>query len=67
MCHKLVEEGGDWERRNRLKVYEAVHLLSNREFKKAAELLLESLATFTCVSILRLKFSGQNRTIPGLF
>ena len=50
-CHKLVEEGGDWERRNRLKVYESVHLLSNREFKKAAELLLESLATFTCLEL----------------
>jgi 26S proteasome regulatory subunit N7 len=52
-CHKLVNEGGDWERRNRLKVYESVHLLSNREFKKAAELLLESLATFTCLELVK--------------
>jgi len=51
LCHKLVEEGGDWERRNRLKVYEAVHLLSTREFKRAAELLLDSLATFTCLEL----------------
>ena len=50
-CHKTVDEGGDWERRNRLKVYEAVNLLSSREFKKAAELLLESLATFTCLEL----------------
>ena len=50
-CRAMIDEGGDWERRNRLKVYEGLHLLSNREFKKAAELLLESLATFTCLEL----------------
>ncbi len=39
---RLVEEGGDWDRRNRLKVYRAVLHLSSREFSKAAELLLVS-------------------------
>jgi len=43
----LVEEGGDWDRRNRLKTYECVYLMSIRDFKKAAELFLETLATFT--------------------
>jgi len=43
----LVEEGGDWDRRNRLKTYECVYLMSVRDFKKAAELFLETLATFT--------------------
>lgn len=51
-CQKIVDEGGDWERRNRLKVYEAVHLMSSREFKKAAELFLDSLATFTCLELI---------------
>jgi hypothetical protein len=33
-------------------VYEAVHLMSNREFKKAADLFLDSLATFTCTELI---------------
>jgi len=44
----LVEKGGDWERRNLLHVYEAVFLIITREFKDAAKLLLDSVATFTC-------------------
>ncbi|TFJ84452.1 hypothetical protein NSK_004437 [Nannochloropsis salina CCMP1776] len=48
---KLVEDGGDWDRRNRLKVYEAVALITTRSLKKAAELLLDCIATFTCVEL----------------
>jgi len=43
----LVESGGDWDRRNRLKVYEAVYCMSIRDFKKACTLFLETLSTFT--------------------
>jgi len=28
----LIESGGDWDRRNRLKVYEAYYLVSLRDF-----------------------------------
>lgn len=48
----LVEEGGDWERRNRLKVYEGYHLLSIRDFKQGGELLLDALSTFTATELL---------------
>jgi len=48
---KLVEDGGDWDRRNRLKAYEAVYLMVDRDFKGAAALLLEGIATFTCVEL----------------
>lgn len=48
----MLEEGGDWERRNRLKVYEAVFLLQIRDFKASAALLLDSVATFTAVELL---------------
>jgi len=48
----LLEEGGDWERRNRLKVYEAVYLISVRNFKKASALLLDSVATFTATELI---------------
>ncbi|KAL2018270.1 hypothetical protein VTK56DRAFT_1024 [Thermocarpiscus australiensis] len=43
----LVESGGDWDRRNRLKAYEGLHLLTVRSYTLAAPLLLDSLSTFT--------------------
>lgn len=43
----LFEEGGDWERKNRLKVYEGLYYMSTRNFKKAANLFLDSISTFT--------------------
>jgi len=48
----LLEQGGDWERRNRLKVYEAIFLLRIRDLKKASSLLLDSIATFTATELL---------------
>ncbi|KAI5310093.1 hypothetical protein KEM55_001768, partial [Ascosphaera atra] len=42
-----VESGGDWDRRNRLKAYQGLHLVTVRNFAAAAPLLLDSLATFT--------------------
>eukprot|EP01098_Paradermamoeba_levis_P001313 TRINITY_DN1149_c0_g1_i1.p1 TRINITY_DN1149_c0_g1~~TRINITY_DN1149_c0_g1_i1.p1 ORF type:complete len:399 (-),score=95.85 TRINITY_DN1149_c0_g1_i1:86-1240(-) len=50
-AHSLVEEGGDWDRRNRLKVYEAVYYMRVRNFPKAASLFLETLSTFTCYEL----------------
>lgn len=41
-----LESGGDWERKNRLKVYEATYLMAIRNFKQAAKLFTESLSTF---------------------
>ena len=43
----LVESGGDWDRRNRLKAYKGLHLLTIRAYNLAAPLLLDSLSTFT--------------------
>ncbi|CAL9058829.1 unnamed protein product [Musa banksii] len=43
----LFEGGGDWERKNRLKVYEGLYCMSTRNFKKAASLFLDSISTFT--------------------
>jgi hypothetical protein len=39
--YRLIEKGGDWDRRNRLKVYRGLHLLSIRQFAKSGELLLD--------------------------
>ena len=43
----LVESGGDWDRRNRLKAYQGLHMLTIRAYNLAAPLLLDSLSTFT--------------------
>ena len=41
-CKALLEKGGDWERKNELKVYESVYLMATRSFKEAGDLLLSS-------------------------
>jgi 26S proteasome regulatory subunit N7 len=48
---KLNETAGDWDRRNRLKVYEAMYLLAIRDVKQATPLLQSCIATFTSVEI----------------
>jgi 26S proteasome regulatory subunit N7 len=45
---KLAEDGGDWDRRNRLKVYNALSKLLARDVKEAASLLIDCVATFSC-------------------
>lgn len=50
--HRLIEEGGDWDRLNRLKVYRALNFVSLRQFSKAGELLTDSLSTFTATELL---------------
>lgn len=49
---RLIDEGGDWDRRNRLKVYEGCYLLMVRDFKKASGLFQESIATFTSTELM---------------
>ncbi|BCR92653.1 proteasome regulatory particle lid subunit RPN7 [Aspergillus chevalieri] len=46
-ANALIEDGGDWDRRNRLKAYKGLHLLTIRSYNLAAPLLLDSLSTFT--------------------
>ncbi|KAL3479920.1 26S proteasome subunit RPN7-domain-containing protein [Aspergillus californicus] len=46
-AEKLIDSGGDWDRRNRLKAYKGLHLLTVRSYSTAAPLLLDSLSTFT--------------------
>lgn len=49
---KLLEEGGDWERKNKLKVYEGVYFIMVREFKNAANKLLDCMSTFQSPEII---------------
>lgn len=48
----LIDEGGDWDRRNRLKVYEGCYLMMARDLKRAARLFQESVATFTATELM---------------
>ncbi|KAK5968027.1 Proteasome Regulatory Particle [Trichostrongylus colubriformis] len=43
---ELMEQGGDWERKNRLRSYEALYKMSVRDFAGAADLFLEAVPTF---------------------
>lgn len=47
----LISEGGDWERKNRLKSYQGLHLITIRAYNLAAPLLLDSLSTFTSTEL----------------
>jgi 26S proteasome regulatory subunit N7 len=47
----LIEEGGDWDRRNRLRVYQGFYSLAIRDFKQAANLFLDTISTFTCYEL----------------
>lgn len=52
---KTLQESGsaDWDRKNRLKVYEAVVAFhTTRDFRKAVRLFLETLPTYNCYEIL---------------
>ncbi|KAG1725714.1 26S proteasome subunit RPN7-domain-containing protein [Suillus paluster] len=50
-AEKFIEEGGDWDRRNRLKVYRGLHMVSIRQFKTGGALLLDALSTFTATEL----------------
>ena len=54
-ANAMMEEGGDWDRRNRLKVYEGLYSMSVRNFSKAADLFLETVSTFTSYELMDYK------------
>jgi len=50
-----LAKGGDWERRNKLKVYEGIYLMTVREWKQAALLFLNVMPTFTASEVVEFK------------
>jgi 26S proteasome regulatory subunit N7 len=48
---KVIEKGGDWDRRNRLKAYTAVSHILVRDLEKASKLLVDGIATFSCTEL----------------
>lgn len=48
----LIEEGGDWDRRNRLKVYQGLYSMIIRDFKAASGFFLDTVSTFTSYELM---------------
>ena len=44
--------GGDWDRRNRLKVYSGLYAMSVRNFQEAADNFLDTVSTFTSYELM---------------
>lgn len=54
-AHTLMEQGGDWDRKNRLKAYEGLYKMSVRDFEGAAALFLDAVSTFTSTELITYK------------
>jgi len=50
-AQKLLKDG-DWERRNRMKMYEGLYCVFVRQFDKGAKLLLDGLSTFAATELM---------------
>jgi 26S proteasome regulatory subunit N7 len=50
-CTKLLTVGGDWDRRNRLKVYDGVLAMCTRNFHSASKEFLSCITTFTAEEV----------------
>ena len=62
---RLIDSGGDWDRRNRLKAYNGIYLLSIRSFAPAADLLLDVLSTFTSTELMEFEDVVMYAVIAG--
>ena len=51
-AQNLIKAGGDWERKNRLKVYEGLSLCARRNFIQASALFTSTLSTYTATELM---------------
>ena len=55
-CTELLkEEGADWEKKNRLKIYEGLNFVLNKNFKDAGKNFIDALMTFTSYELFDFK------------
>jgi len=50
-CTDMVDKGGDWDRRNKLFVYQGLQFLRERNFKAASSMLLKVVPSFTATEV----------------
>lgn len=62
----LIEEGGDWDRRNRLTAYRGVYCASIRHFSESSKLLKEALSTFTATEVIEYKQFVELTILMGM-
>lgn len=65
LTRRLIDSGGDWDRRNRLKAYQGIYLLSIRSFAPAADLLLDVLSTFTSTELMEFEDVVKYAVLAG--
>eukprot|EP00755_Sulcionema_specki_P006549 Sspe_Gene.35768::Locus_17314_Transcript_1_1_Confidence_1.000_Length_1068::g.35768::m.35768/K03037/PSMD6, RPN7; 26S proteasome regulatory subunit N7 len=65
-AHELLLTEGDWERRNRLKVYEGIYLMTKRQFAEGANLLLEALCAFSSGELVEYKHFVMYTTLMAM-
>lgn len=51
----LIKDSGDWEKKNRLKVYQGLYSIYKKDFKEAGNLFLSALSTFTSYELFDFK------------
>ncbi|KAG5438282.1 hypothetical protein PCANB_002769 [Pneumocystis canis] len=62
---KLVDNGADWDRKNRLKTYMALHYMNIRNFKEASRLFLDSISTFASTELMKYEDVVKYTVITG--
>lgn len=55
ICRKYLKEGGDWEKRNKLRVYEGIYFMFVRDFREAGKFFIDGLMTFTSYELFEYK------------
>jgi len=66
-CLKQIENSGDWDRRNRFFVYQALHYIQIRNFKEACTLLLNSIPSFIATEIISFSKIIQYAVLIAIF
>lgn len=61
-----MEQGGDWDRKNRLKTYQAMQAITRRDFERATYLLCDTLSTFTYTELISYSSFVKYAIICGL-
>lgn len=62
----MLEKGGDWERKNKLKVYEGIYKLIIRDFGGAAKLFVDVLPTFNATEVMDYETLVTYAVITGI-
>jgi len=66
-CQEQIENSGDWDRRNRFFVYQALYYLHIRNFKEACSLLLKTIPSFIAIEVISFSKMIQYIVLIGIF